>query len=130
MLSRILAALPVLHLALVVQMADAAALAEPTRVLSSFKVDPLKSLFTLHCHRKLPCNSLKCISVSMLQSRQAHHVKGVLPTCASVQCLLDDGLAEHRICQYHNLVLYRAKFLYIYQGEPGLLTGQASYISF
>ncbi len=47
----------------------------------------------------------------------------VLLTCALVQCLLDDGLAEHRICQYHNLVLYRAKFLYIYQGEPGLLTG-------
>ena len=67
MLSRILAALPVLHLALV-QMADASALAEPTRVLSSFKVGPLKSLFTLHCHRKFPCNSLKCISVSVLQS--------------------------------------------------------------
>lgn len=50
------------------------------------------------------------------------HTKALLLICASVQCLLDDGLAEHRICQYHNLVLHRAKFLYIYQGESGLLT--------
>ncbi len=54
MLSRILAALPVLYLALVVRMTDAA-LAEPTRVLSSFKVDAFEPLFPLHCHRKLPC---------------------------------------------------------------------------
>ena len=46
------------------------------------------------------------------------HTKGVLLTWALVQYLLDDGLAEHRICQYYNLVLYSAKFLYIYQGEP------------
>lgn len=67
MLSRNLAALPALYFALVIQLADDT-VAEPTKVLSSFK------------------------------------------------CLLDDGLAEHRICQYSNLVLYRAKFLYIYQG--------------
>ena len=62
MLSRILAALPVLYLALVVRMADVA-LAEPTRVLSSFKVDPFNILSTLQYHSMLPCNSSNCISV-------------------------------------------------------------------
>jgi hypothetical protein len=66
MLFRNLAALPVLYLALVVLMVDVAQ-AESTRVVSSFKVDPFRVLFTLHCHSKLPCNSLKCISVSILQ---------------------------------------------------------------
>ena len=46
-----------------------------------------------------------------MQSLPAHGVR-------LVQCLLDDGLAEHRICQFHNLVLYRAKFIYVYSGEP------------
>jgi hypothetical protein len=59
----------------------------------------------------------QCVHFAALIST---HTKALLPTCASVQCLLDDGLAEHRICQYHNLVLYHAKFLYMYQGEPSL----------
>ena len=62
----------------------------------------------------------QCVPFAVMTST---HTKGLLLTWALVQCLLDDGLAEHRICQYHNLVLYRAKFLYIYQGEPSLLTG-------
>lgn len=52
MLSRNLAALPALYFALVIQLADDT-VAEPTKVLSSFKVDPFKILSTLHCHSML-----------------------------------------------------------------------------
>ena len=33
-----------------------------------------------------------------------------------MQCVLDDGLAERRICRYHNLMMYQSRLLYMYSG--------------
>jgi len=35
-----------------------------------------------------------------------------------LQCLDDDGTAAHRVCFFHNLVVYQSQLVYLYQGVP------------
>jgi hypothetical protein len=37
-----------------------------------------------------------------------------------LQCVFDDGRPEHRVCKFHNLLIYESNIHYIYSGTPCL----------
>ena len=34
----------------------------------------------------------------------------------ALQCLIDDGRAEHRVCKFKNLLVYQSNIHYVYSG--------------